>query len=251
MTAPSFGLDGKVAVITGGSKGLGRAIALGFAAAGADVVVASRKIEGCEAVAAEVRALGRRSLAVACHVGEWSACESLIARTVGELGQLDVLVNNAGIAPVPPSLGGITEPLFDKTIAVNLKGPLRLMGVAADHLPDGGSIINVSSLASLRPSPHTVVYAAAKAGLNALTLAASQELGPRGIRVNAIVCGTFSTDTFARSMPTTEAEGQLASRIPLRRIGSPEEVVGTALFLASDASSYMTGALVSLDGGAG
>jgi NAD(P)-dependent dehydrogenase (short-subunit alcohol dehydrogenase family) len=153
------------------------------------------------------------------------------------------------MAPVPPSLGGITEALFDKTIAVNLKGPLRLTAVAAEHLPAGGSVINISSKASVRPTPHTVVYAAAKAGLNALTEAASQELGPRGIRVNAIVCGPFHTDTFDRSMPSAEAEKMLAARISLGRIGATEEIVGTALFLASEASSYMTGALLALDGG--
>jgi NAD(P)-dependent dehydrogenase (short-subunit alcohol dehydrogenase family) len=251
MTIPSFRLDGKVALVTGGSKGLGRAMALGFAEAGADVVVASRKLEACEVVAAEVRALGRRALAVGCHVGEWAECDALVARTVKELGRLDVLVNNAGIAPVPPSLGGITEALFDKTIAVNLKGPLRLTAVAAEHLPAGGSIINISSLSSLRPTPYTVVYSAAKAGLNALTQAASQELGPRGIRVNAIVCGPFHTDTFDRSIPTAEIEAALVSRMSLGHIAVPFEVVGTALFLASEASAYMTGALLALDGGAG
>jgi NAD(P)-dependent dehydrogenase (short-subunit alcohol dehydrogenase family) len=249
VTSPTLRLDGKVALITGGSKGLGRAMALAFAEAGADVVVASRKADACEGVAAEIGALGRRAIAVSCHVGVWSECESVVARTVAELGRLDVLVNNAGIAPVPPSLDGVTEELFDKTIAVNLKGPLRLSGVAAAHLPDGGSIINISSVASVRPSPFTVVYAAAKAGLNALTKAAAQELGPRGIRVNAIICGTFHTDSFSRSMPSDEVEREMAARIPLGRIASADEIVGTALFLASDASSYMTGALLSLDGG--
>jgi len=249
MTLPSFRLDGKVALVTGGSKGLGRAMALGFAEAGADLVVASRKAGACEAVAAEVRALGRRALAVGCHVGNWAECDALVTRTIDELGHLDVLVNNAGIAPVPPSLGGITEALFDKTIAVNLKGPLRLTAAAAEHLPAGGSVINISSTASVRPTPHTVVYAAAKAGLNALTRAASQELGPKGIRVNAIVCGPFHTDTFSRSLPTAEVEDALASRITLGRIATASEIVGTALFLASEASSYMTGALLALDGG--
>jgi NAD(P)-dependent dehydrogenase (short-subunit alcohol dehydrogenase family) len=249
MTLPLFRLDGKVALVTGGSKGLGRAIALGFAESGADVVVASRKSEACEAVAAEVRAMGRRALAVGCHVGEWADCDTLVGRTVDELGGIDVLVNNAGIAPVPPSLGGITEALFDKTVAVNLKGPVRLTALAAEHLPAGGSIVNISSKASVRPTPHTVVYAAAKAGLNVLTQAASRELGPRGIRVNAIVCGPFHTDTFDRSIPTPEIAAGLALRISLGRIAGPEEVVGTALFLASDASAYMTGALLALDGG--
>lgn len=250
MTVPSFRLDGKVVLVTGGSRGLGRAMALGFAEAGADVVVSSRRVDACEEVAEEIRAQGRRALAVGCHVGDWAECEALVVRTVEEMGHLDVLVNNAGIAPVPPSLGGITEALFDKTIDVDLKGPLRLMALAADHLPSGGSIINISSLASLRPSPFTIVYAAAKAGLNVITRAAAQELGPKGIRVNAVACGTFHTDAFDGSMPEGLA-AQLAARIPLGRIAEPGEIVGTALFLASDASAYLTGAVVNVDGGAG
>src|SRR5436309_14115164 len=150
-------------------------MALGFAAAGADVVVSSRKVDACESVADEVRALGRRALAVACHVGRWDDCEALVARTVEEFGRLDVLVNNAGIAPVPPSLLGVTEELFDKTFDVNLKGPLRLTALAAEHMPPGSTIINISSKASTHPSPFTVVYAAAKAGLNALTKAAAAD----------------------------------------------------------------------------
>ncbi|KPM52086.1 hypothetical protein CcI49_19020 [Frankia sp. CcI49] len=249
MTGPSFRLDGKVALVTGASRGLGRAIALGFAAAGADVVVSSRTAAACEPVAAEIRAQGRRALAVGAHVGDWHDCERLVARTVGELGRLDVLVNNAGIAPVPPSLAGVTEALFEKTVAVNLKGPLRLTGLAAEYLPPGGSVINISSKAATHPAPHTVVYAAAKAGLNALTAAAASELGSRGVRVNAIVCGSFHTDSFDRSIPTPELAEQVAGRIALGRIAGPEEILGTALFLASDASSYMTGALLALDGG--
>jgi NAD(P)-dependent dehydrogenase (short-subunit alcohol dehydrogenase family) len=249
VTLPSFRLDGKVAVVTGSSKGLGRAMALGFADAGADVVVSSRRVEACEAVAAEVRALGRRSLAVACHVGRWDECAAFVGRVVEDFGHIDVLVNNAGIAPVPPSLLGVTEELFDKTIAVDLKGPLRLTALAAEHMPAGGAIINISSKASTHPSPFTVVYAAAKAGLNALTVAAAQELAPRGVRVNCIVCGTFHTDSFHASAPTPEAQHQMAQRIGLGRIADAEEIVGTALYLATDASSYLTGQLITLDGG--
>jgi NAD(P)-dependent dehydrogenase (short-subunit alcohol dehydrogenase family) len=251
MSHPTFSLNEKVALITGGSKGLGRAIALGYAQAGANIVVASRKGDACEAVAAEVRSLGRKAIGVACHVGRWDQCESLVQRAVDEMGHLDVLVNNAGIAPVPSGVGGVTEALFDKTIEVNLKGPLRLTALAAEHLPEGGSIINISSLASTHPMPHTVVYAAAKAGLNALTRAASLELGPRGIRVNAIVCGSFRTDNFSHSIPTADIEQQVIGSIPLGRIALPDEIVGSALFLASDASAYMTGALLALDGGVG
>jgi NAD(P)-dependent dehydrogenase (short-subunit alcohol dehydrogenase family) len=249
VTVLSFRLDGKVAVVTGSSKGLGRAMALGFAEAGADVVVASRKLEPCEEVAAEVRALGRRALAVSCHVGDWDQCGALVDATLAEFGRIDVLVNNAGIAPVPPSLLDVTPELFDKTIAVNLKGPLRLTALAAQHMPAGGAVINVSSKASVHPSSFTVVYAAAKAGLNALTRAAAQEYGPRGIRVNAIVCGTFHTDSFHASVPTEEGRAQMASGVALGRIADAEEIVGTALYLASDASSYLTGELILLDGG--
>jgi len=249
VSIPSLSAAGKVVLVTGASKGLGRAMALGFAEAGADVVVSSRKLEPCEAVAQEIRALGRRSLAVACHVGDWEACDALVASAVKEFGRIDVLVNNAGIAPVPPSLLDVTSDLFDKTIAVNLKGPLRLTALAAEHMPRGGAVINISSKASLHPSAFTVVYAAAKAGQNALTKATAQEFGPRGIRVNSIVCGTFHTDSFHASSPTQELQDQLAQRITLGRIADAEEIVGTALYLASDASSYLTGELIVLDGG--
>ena len=249
MTIPTLSAAGKVVVVTGGSKGLGRAMALGFAEAGADVVVASRKLERCKDVAAEIRAKGTKAVAVGCHVGDWDQCSDLIDATLAEFGRIDVLINNAGIAPVPPSLLGVTADLFDKTIAVNLKGPLRLTALAAEHMPPGGSVINISSTASLHPSSFTVVYAAAKAGLNTLTKAAAKEFGRRGIRVNAIVCGTFHTDSFHNSMPAAEQQDDMASRIALGRIASAEEVVGTALYLASDASSYLTGELIVLDGG--
>ncbi len=248
MTTPSLDATGKTVVVTGASKGLGRAMALGFAEAGADVVVASRKIEACEVVAREIRAMGRRALAVRCHVGDWDECGALIAASIAEFGRIDVLVNNAGIAPVPPSLREVTSELFDKTIAVNLKGPLRLTGLAAEHMTEGGTVINISSTASLHAMPFTVVYAAAKAGLNALTKAAAAEYGPRGIRVNAIVCGTFHTDSFHHGTPLEVQEG-MAANVALRRIASADEIVGTALFLASEASSYLSGELVVLDGG--
>lgn len=249
MNIPTLRADDKIVVVTGGSKGLGRAMALGFAAAGAHVVVASRKREACEAVADEIRALGRKALAVACHVGDWTQCEALVAAAVAEFGRIDVLVNNAGIAPVPPALDAVTEDLFDKTMAVNLKGPLRLTALAARHMPPGGSVVNISSKASLHPSPFTVVYAAAKAGQNALTKAAAQEFGPRGIRVNGIVCGMFHTDSLHKSLPTESLQAGMAERVSLGRIASPDEIVGTALYLASDASSYLNGELITLDGG--
>jgi NAD(P)-dependent dehydrogenase (short-subunit alcohol dehydrogenase family) len=169
--------------------------------------------------------------------------------TVAEFGRIDVLVNNAGIAPVPPNLLGVTEDLFDKTFGVNLKGPLRLTALAAEHMAPGSTVINISSKASTHPSPFTVVYAAAKAGLNALTKAASLEYGARGIRVNCIVCGMFHTDSFHASVPTPEMSDAMAQRTTVGRIADADEIVGTALYLATDASSYLTGQCITLDGG--
>jgi NAD(P)-dependent dehydrogenase (short-subunit alcohol dehydrogenase family) len=242
-------MDGKVVVVTGSSRGLGRAMALGFADAGADVVVSSRKLDACQPVVEAIRAKGRRSIAVACHVGEWDDCAALVDATVADFGRIDVLVNNAGIAPVAPTVGDITEALFDKTIDVNLKGPVRLTGLAAPHMPPGSAIINISSKASTHNSPLTYVYGAAKAGLNAFTQAAAKELGPRGIRVNCIVCGTFMTDSLAVSIPTPEARAAVAAGISVRRVAEPEEIVGTAIWMATDASSYLNGQSILLDGG--
>lgn len=242
-------LGGRVAVVTGGSKGLGLAMAKGFARAGADIVISSRKLEACEAAAREIEALGRRALPVACHVGDWGQCDALIERVVREFGRIDVLVNNAGIAPVAPRLLDVTEALFDKTIGVNLKGPLRLSARAAEHMPKGGTILNISSVASVRPNSMTAVYAAAKAGLNVLTSVMAQEFAPKGIRVNGIVCGMFWTDSFRAGVPNDAAVDVASRANVLRRIAQPEEIVGTALYLASAASSYTTGQLLQVDGG--
>ncbi|MBW2271158.1 MAG: SDR family oxidoreductase [Deltaproteobacteria bacterium] len=242
-------LTGKVAVVTGGSKGLGLAMATGFAQAGADVVVSSRKLEACEKAAAGIRSLGRRCLPVSCHVGDWSQCDTLIERTLAEFGRIDVLVNNAGIAPVAPRLLEVTEPLFDKTIGVNLKGPLRLGARAAEHMGPGSAIINISSVASVRPIAYTAVYAAAKAGLNVLTAVMAQEFAPKGIRANGIICGTFWTDSFRSSIPSEEAAAAVAQGCVLKRVADADEIVGTALYLATDASSYTTGQMIQVDGG--
>ena len=242
-------LSGRVAIVTGGSKGLGLAMAKGFARAGADIVVSSRKLEACETAAREIEALGRRALPVACHVGDWGQCDALIERVVREFGRIDILVNNAGIAPVAPRLLDVTEALFDKTIGVNLKGPLRLSALAAEHMPKGSTILNISSVASVRPNSMTAVYAAAKAGLNVLTSVMAQEFAPKGIRVNGIVCGMFWTDSFRAGLPSDAAVDVASQANVLRRIAQPEEIVGTALYLVSEASSYTTGQLLQVDGG--
>jgi NAD(P)-dependent dehydrogenase (short-subunit alcohol dehydrogenase family) len=242
-------LTGKVALVTGGSRGLGREMALGLAAAGADVVIASRKIASCEKAAAEVRErTGRRALPVAAHVGRWDALDDLVERAYGEFGHVDVLVNNAGMSPRYDTVADVSEELFDKVIGVNLKGPFRLASLVGTRMAagDGGSIINISSTGAARPRADIVPYAAAKAGLNAMTAGLAHAFGPT-VRVNAIMAGTFLTDiSTAWDM---DAFARRAASFALRRGGEPREIVGTALYLASDWSSYTTGAVLAVDGG--
>ncbi len=247
-------MTGKVAVVTGGSRGIGRAIVQTLAEAGANVVIASRKLDACEAAAAQVRAsTGRRAVAIACHVGRWGDCERLIAETLARAGRLDVLVNNAGMSPVYDSLDAVSEELFDKTLAVNLKGPFRLAVLAATHMAavkgdgevGGGSIINIGSTASLTASVGELPYACAKAGLNALTVGLAEAYAPR-VRVNAILPGPFRTDISKGWAPP---EGAEVPFVPLGRMGDPAELAPLALHLASAASSYTTGAIIRVDGG--
>ena len=246
--AKTFDLTGKVAVVTGGSRGLGREMVLAFASCGADVVIASRKIDNCNAVADEVRALGRRALAVGYHAASWSDADMLTERAYNEFGHVDVLVNNAGMSPLYPSLSDVSEELFDKVIGVNLKGPFRLStNIGTRMVAAGtGSIINVSSISSHRPSPNEAPYAAAKAGINSLTKSLAAAFGPT-VRVNCIVPGPFLTDiSKAWDLPTFTEHAK--SAYALGRGGEPREVVGAALYFASDASSYTTGALLDIDG---
>ena len=189
-------LAGKVALVTGGSRGLGRAMVLAFADAGADVVVTSRKLEACQAVADEVEARGRRALAVACHIGHWDEIQDLVEQAYATFGRVDVLVNNAGMSPLYPDLASVSEELWDKVLAVNLKGPFRLSALVGTRMADGpygGSIINVSSTGSLRPAPDMLPYDAAKAGLNTITEGFAKAFGP-SVRVNCIMAGPFLTD---------------------------------------------------------
>jgi NAD(P)-dependent dehydrogenase (short-subunit alcohol dehydrogenase family) len=246
--ASRFDLTGKVALVTGGSRGLGREMALAFARAGADVIVASRKLDACEAAAREIEGLGRRALPVACHVGEWAAVDRLVATAYDEFGRVDVLVNNAGMSPLYPSLPEVGEALWDKVLAVNLKGPFRLTALVGQRMAggDGGSVINVSSVAAIRPTPLETPYAAAKAGLNAITVAFAHAFGPR-VRVNCIMAGPFATD-ISRAWPPEVVE-HFRRTAALGRVGRPDEVVGAALYFASDASSFTTGAILRVDGG--
>jgi NAD(P)-dependent dehydrogenase (short-subunit alcohol dehydrogenase family) len=239
-------LSGKVAIVTGGSRGIGRAIAQGLAEAGAEVVVASRKLEACEAAAAEIReSTQTMATAIACHVGKWEDCGALIAQAIERLGRLDVLVNNAGMSPLYPSIHEITEELFDKTIGVNLKGPFRLGALAAAYMAehDGGSIINIGTSGSTMSSVNELPYACAKAGLNLLTVGLATAYGPK-VRVNAVLPGPFLTD-ISKGWAT---EGEVPY-LPLKRMGRPQEVAPIVVHLASPASSFTTGAIIRVDGG--
>jgi NAD(P)-dependent dehydrogenase (short-subunit alcohol dehydrogenase family) len=242
-------LAGRVALVTGGSRGLGRSMVRAFAEAGADVVIASRKLDACTQLADEIeQETGRAALPYACHVGHWDDLDGLVDAAYERFGRVDILVNNAGMSPLYERVVDVSEKLWDSTLAVNLKGPFRLTALVGTRMAggEGGSIINVSSIGAIHPAPDVVPYAAAKAGLNAMTVAFAHTFGPT-VRVNGIMPGGFRTDiTKAWDWDAFNANAQ---RFALRRIGEPEEIVGTALYLASDASSFTTGAIITVDGG--
>jgi len=246
---PTGVLAGRVAVITGGSRGLGKEMAKAFAAAGADVLITSRKAESCRQTADEIiAATGRRAVAYGCHVGHWDELQALCDFAYETFEKIDILVNNAGMSPLYPNLVGVTEDLFDKVIAVNLKGPFRLSALFGERMKAAGSgtIINVSSVAAVRPTAGELPYAAAKSGVNVITIGFAQALGPE-VRVNTIMPGPFFTDiSDAWDM---EAFAKGAASYPLKRGGRPDEIVGAAMYLASDASSFTTGTVLPVDGG--
>jgi NAD(P)-dependent dehydrogenase (short-subunit alcohol dehydrogenase family) len=245
MSDDLFDLSGKVALVTGGSRGLGLQMVRAFARRGADVIVASRKLDACEAVAEEVRALGRRAMAHSVHAAKWDEIDRLIEAAYAEFGRIDILVNNAGMSPAVPS-HEVTEALFDSVVGLNFKGPFRLASQVGRRMAegDGGVIINVSSSGALVPLPAVVAYSGAKAALNAMTVSLAAEYGPK-VRVNAISAGPFLTDIAKAWTPQARERADNA----LGRPGRPEEVVTTALYLASPASSFTTGAIVRVDGG--
>lgn len=247
--AELFDLTGKVAVVTGGSRGIGRSIVLGLAAAGADVVVASRKLDNCRSVAAEVMAAtGSKALAVDFNVGHWGDCDRLVDTVYDQFGHCEILVSNAGMSPLYPDLVSVTEELYDKTHAVNAKGPFRLGSLFGTRMAaGGGSIINVSASGSWRPHPTYVPYAMAKAALNALTLALAGAWPPK-VRANTVLPGPFDTD-IAKAWPPDRLES-IAAANPLGRAGQPDDMIGVCVFLASDASNYINGTQILVDGGA-
>jgi NAD(P)-dependent dehydrogenase (short-subunit alcohol dehydrogenase family) len=245
-----FDMSGRVALITGGSRGLGREMALAFARFGADVMIASRKQDSCDATAEEIRrSTGRRAIGRACHVGKWKELEALADAAYAEFGEVDVLVNNAGMSPLYPSVDAVSEELWDKVLAVNLKGPFRLTALVGTRMArgNGGSIINISATSAVRPTPDVIPYAAAKAGLEAMTIGFAHAFGP-SVRVNAIEAGPFFTDiSKAWDMPAFEKRAR--ATLALRRGGEPAEIVGAAVYLASQAASFTTGAVLRVDGG--
>ena len=249
-TASHFDLSGKVILVTGGSRGLGSAMCRGFADAGATVVVSSRKQEACDATAADIAAAtGQECAGIACHVGDWDACDALVEAVYERFGRIDVLVNNAGMSPLYESLSSVSRELWDKVLAVNLAGPFRLSAVVGERMAAaaGGSIINVSSIAAVSPTPSEVPYGTAKAGLNNLTQSIARAYAPK-VRCNCIMPGPFATDIFRAWTP--EVVEMFKAMVPLARVGEPGEIVGAALFLASEASSYTNGAVIRIDGGA-
>jgi NAD(P)-dependent dehydrogenase (short-subunit alcohol dehydrogenase family) len=249
-SAPGFDLAGRTALVTGGSRGLGRSMAYGFARCGAHVVVASRNSEACEEFAAELTEVtGVQAKGLGAHVGHWDDLDRLAEDAWSAFGRVDVLVNNAGMSPVYDKEADVTEALFDKVIDVNLKGPFRLSALVGERMAadGGGSIINVSSTGAVRPTSDIVPYAAAKAGVNAMTVGLAHALGPN-VRVNAIMPGPFLT-SIARGWDM-DVFAERARTFPLRRAGQAQEIAGAALYLASDASTYTTGTILTVDGGA-
>lgn len=242
---PLFDFTDKIALVTGGSRGLGYQMVKALAERGADVIIASRKLENCEGVAAEVRALGRKALAVQVHAAKWHSIDALVETVYGEFGRVDILVNNAGMSPPMPS-HELTEQLFDSVVGLNFKGPFRLASQVAKrmHDTDGGVILNVSSSGALMPLPQVIPYGSAKAALNAMTRSLAAEYGPK-VRVNTLSPGPFLTD-ISEAWPE---EQRRSAPNALGRPGRPEEIVTAALFLLSPSSTFANGALVRVDGG--
>lgn len=242
---PLFDFTGKVALITGGSRGLGLQMVLALAERGADIVIASRKLEACEDVATEVEKLGRKALPVSAHCGKWDDIDQLIDQSYSTFGKVDILINNAGMGPAVPS-PDVPETLFDSVVNLNFKGPFRLASIVGKKMKaaGSGSIINISSSGALQPLPNVVPYGSSKAALNAMTVSLAHEFSPE-VRVNAISAGPFLTDIAKAWTPEAREKSDNAAGRP----GNPDEIVTAALYLASPASSFTTGSIIRVDGG--
>jgi NAD(P)-dependent dehydrogenase (short-subunit alcohol dehydrogenase family) len=245
-------LEGKVAIVTGGSRGIGEAIARAFASEGASVVIASRKPDGVEAIASSIRDGGGRALGVACHTGKPDEIDALVARAVSELGKVDVLVNNAATNPYFGPMMNVDWGIWDKTFEVNVKGYFAAARAVARHLMERGakgSIVNVTSVLGDIAAPLQGVYGMTKAAVISMTRTLSVELGPQGIRFNAIAPGLIDTRFSAALTANDDIRTMVLDRTSLKRVGKPEDVAGAAVYLASDESSYVNGTVLTVDGG--
>ncbi len=247
---PDFSLTDRTAIVTGGSRGLGRAIALGFASAGARVVVASRKANACAAVVAEIEDAGGTALAVPTHVGRPAELEALVAATVERFGGIDVVVNNAA-NPLGGMLRDVTPLMFEKSYAVNVAAPILLSSAALPHLERSAhaSVINIVTVGAFRGGEGLGLYCSSKAAMVNLTAVMAKEWGPLGVRVNGIAPGPFETDMMAPTYAIADFHDAIVASTIQKRIADPSEIVGVALLLASDAGSFMSGSVVTIDGG--
>ncbi len=251
MYADKFRLDGKVAIVTGGSRGIGKAIATGLAEQGARVALASRKQEALDGVAEEIRQKGAECLAMACHMGKPDQIKNLFDKVVETYGSVDILVNNAATNPYFGLLIDAPEDAWNKTLDVNLKGPFLMTQAAARIMiqKGGGSIINISSVGAFKANPMQGIYGVTKSGMVNMTKTFAQELALTNVRVNAICPGLTETKFSEVLIQTKEIYDIALERIPMKRHAQPSEIVGAALYLASDASSYVTGTCITVDGG--
>ena len=245
----AFNLDGKIALITGASRGIGEAIALTLAEYGALCILVSRKIEGLQAVQAKIEAKGGKAEAMACNMGELDQIQALFAEIKSRFGRLDILINNAATNPYFGPMLGAPESAWDKTLAVNLKGPFFMIQQAAQLMTAGGAIVNVASINAVRPSPLQGIYSITKAGVVAMTKAYAKELAPQNIRVNALLPGLTETKFSAALIENKDIYEHALNQIPLRRHAQPAEMAGAVLYLVSEAASFTTGTTIVCDGG--
>jgi NAD(P)-dependent dehydrogenase (short-subunit alcohol dehydrogenase family) len=249
----SISLKGKTALVTGGGRGIGKAITRRLAEAGAGVVIASRKLENLEAAAREFADLPGKVVPVACHVGRLDQLENLVREAEARLGPVDILVNNSATNIFQGSALDLTDDALDKMIEVNIKSTLRLVRLTVPKMIErksGGSIINISSIASLHPQAGGLLYSFTKAGLNMITRSLAREFGPHGVRVNAIAPGLIQTDFSEYFWKDEEYRHRLETTQPIGRVGQPDEIGYLALYLASDEASFVTGQIYVVDGGA-